>query len=335
MSEHSAVEYTRSEIREGPAVVEAVWDDQGALSDIGSELAAADRLYFLGCGSSYWTGEIIAASFRARGVDARTVQSSEFLFTNHRTGRDTIAVGLSQSGETTETVRALEHADEQGASTVALTNSAESSLATVADRRYITPAGTEHAVLATKSVNATVAAGALLVNGDNSLALKNTVEGMQTALQRDVTAAADLFDDANRAYTVGSRVRFGLAGEAATKLGEGPLVQTTPLPGLEITHGPISNAAGVPVVLFTPVPSESKVFEKLLTELDDAGAQTLVVGPGADDFEAHATIPLPNTGTVLPSLTVLQRLTLNLSKRRGLNPDSPPQLSKHVEWEQL
>lgn len=331
--------HVRRELEAGCTVIADTVARTAELRSLGDYLSGADRLYFLGCGSSYWVGEIGAAAFRSAGVDARAVASSEFLFSSYPVSETTAVVGLSQSGQTTETVRALERVERRGGMTAAVTNTAGSTLDRTAEASVVTPAGEERAVLATKSVDAAVAATTSLTDGVGASgsyeAREGVVDACRAMLETDVTPGVELLRGAERAYALGTDRSYGLAGECATKLGEGGLIGTTPLPALEVTHGPISNAAGVPVLLFALDTDLVAVYEDLLVELDDAGAETLVVHPPSVEYVADVSVEVPTGESVLPALKYVQRLTLAVALDRGLDPDNPPELSKYVSWDSL
>lgn len=310
------------------AVAETAGVDVSAFHDA---LRDADRVTLVGCGSSFWTAAMTASVFREHGHDADAVYASEFFLTEYRV--PDLVVGFSQSGETTETVRALERAADEGATVGAVVNTGGSTMTELADVAVVTPAGDENAVLATKSVDAALAVAYRLVDGPDLAAV---AERCRRALDVDVTGLVDRFVEAERAYALGVGGGYGLAGEAATKLGEGPLVQTTPLPALEMNHGYISNAAGVPTALFVTDDVDATVYREVVDDLRERGAIPLVVAPPGEDYGAPTRVTLSDAPeTLLPALKVVQRLAVESAIERGYDPDSPPGLSKHVERDDI
>jgi len=329
---------TDAEIREGCAAIEATFEDRTALSSIVDAITPASRYYFLGCGSSYWVGSIAARLFRAQGTDASAVPASEFYFDEYVVDEKTIVVAYSQSGETTETVRAFEKASEAGARTVAITNTAGSTLAGTADDAYTTPAGTEESVLATKSVDTAVAATYVL----SRLLDGHTVEQSWTAatcrrvLDTSFAGAVEAFGGAKHTYTLGTGIDYALAGEAARKFGEGPLLHSTPMPAMEISHGPLANVDGDPVLLVVSDPAIVEHYEPLIAELRDAGARLVAIKPDGVPLPADASVDVPDGDPqFLYTLKAIQWLTFALATDRGIDPEEPPSLSKHVERQRL
>ncbi|QGN07025.1 SIS domain-containing protein [Halorhabdus sp. CBA1104] len=331
-------EHAHREIRDGCDVIETVVSNTDPIERVAEPLLSADRVTFLGCGSSYWSGVVGRALLRNAGVDAHVEYAPEFLYESPPIGETDVAVGLSQSGETTETIRALETAADNGATTVAITNTDGSTLAEMAHHTIVTPAGDERAVMATKSVDAVVTTLYLLadrIGGSGwQTALAGATDRVEAVIESDVSEVVSVLTDAECAYTLGTGGAYGLAGEAATKLGEAMLLHTTALPTLEINHGPIANVAGDVVIWYALDNAGAPVSDHVLDGLRDAGARTVVVHPHGTSYDATATIELPaSVETLLPALKLTQRVAYAGAMELGYDPDSPPQLSKHVEIE--
>lgn len=325
-------------MRQGCSVVESLLDDRRVIAELADPVRAGSITYVIGCGSSYWVGTIAAHLLREAGQLAVPVRASEFVLSSYPKIADSTVVGFSQSGETSETVQALEAAGEAGAATVAVSNTAGSTLDELADNSYVTPAGTEEAILATKSVDAAVAAAHELARaaGDGNESRSVDPEACRRAFDVDVDEAGQLLADAEAAYAVGTGLGYGLAGEAATKLGEGPRLHATPLPALELRHGPMANVDGTPVVLVDLGTTGPHTVRDLLADLATAGARTIVVHATDRAYDADETVPVPATPPATgATLKVLQRLTLATAAARGVSADDPPALSKYVETSDL
>ncbi|WP_135666031.1 SIS domain-containing protein [Halorhabdus rudnickae] len=324
---------SHSEIREGCTVIEKMVEDREPLAGLSDRIDQVDSVYFVGCGSSYWTGVIGQYLLFDVGIDARVEFASEFASAHFPVDDQTLVVGLSQSGETTETVQAIELAATRGAQTAAITNSADSTLDRITDVSYVIPAGTEEAIMATKSVDGAVTAMYLIADRLSSTShdLSTAAKESRKALDVDISAAVDLLETADRLYTLGSGSYYGLAGEAATKFAESTLQHATPLPTLEIGHGPIANVNGDLALLFAMGDVEPTIHQHMIENLHEAGAETLVIHPAEESYRATASIPLATSSTVLKPLKITQRLAYNGAMSLGYDPDNPPQLSKHVE----
>lgn len=328
-----------TEIREGCLAIEKTINRASEIQEIAGQINDAETIYFVGCGSSYWTGVISSCLLRENGYDARAVTSSEFCFTLFPITSETAVIGLSQSGETPETIHAVSQAIQQGAKSVAITNTAKSSLISVADYSFVTPAGTQRSMLATKSVDSAVTATYVLADqlskADDSR-LQQLPQTTCEMLNADLSDATSALVDVKTVYTLGVGTTYGLAGEAATKLGEGPLIHTTPLPAFEILHGPIVNATDSVALLIATHPQGKHFYEDLLQDLDEAGARTVVLQPANEDYDADVSLTLPErSATILPALKVIQQIAHDVTLERGFDPDRSLALSKYVDWSNL
>lgn len=324
----------RTEMADGCTAIRETLEASDGVASAAHRLDSADRIYAVGCGSSYWTATVAAGWLRERGHDAVSVPASEFALSPYPVDAGTAVLAYSQSGETTETVGAVDGLE---ADLVAVTNTAGSTLDGLADSAVVTPAGEERAVLASKSVDAALAVSWLLAAGPGAAPPPEALAGAcRRALETDLGGLRSLFEDADRAYLLGSGPAYGFAGEAATKLGEGALIHSTALPTFEFSHGPISNAAGVPAVLIDPDPDHVAAHVELLEEMREAGVRTGLLAAGdapeayLDRADAAAVAP-DGGGTLLPALKLVQALTHALAVERDLDPDDPPALSKFVE----
>lgn len=297
------------------------------------------RLVFVGCGSSYWTGVIAEKLCSSHGIDARTLHSSEFNQVPPPNVEERLVVAYSQSGETTETVAAMERARAAGARTVAVTNVEDSTLDRLVDHTFVVPAGREEAVLATKSVDGAVALTYALVEeltGGAFPRLSKEGERCRAVLETCFDDLVEALDGADRAYVLGRGIGYGLAGEAATKLVEGALVHATALPALEIAHGPMANVENVPVLLIASEKGSARENGELLETVEAAGGEPYVFAHRDTEIpEEWPTYRVPASQTCLPLLKAVQRLAYLTALHRDTDPDSPSSLSKHVEWESV
>ncbi|KAA9396118.1 SIS domain-containing protein [Haloarcula sp. CBA1130] len=308
------------------------------LSEPRKRIAQADRVHFIGCGSSYWTAVIAQyASFQS-GVDATAYAASEYLFAGPPITDRTVVVAYSQSGETSETVSAARQAKDRGAAVLGITNSDDSTLGSVADEVLVTPAGTEKAVLATKTVDAALMLTFSLLGSKYSERAPSELQRTcRNVINRDFQPAVAVLAEAKTLYTLGQGIEYGLAGEAATKFGEGALLHTTALPTPEISHGPIANAAGEPALIVATQEPKSSLTSEVVSKLHDAGVTTIVLRRPTNDYGGDISIELPTQAPEHPivPLKILQSLTYQTAMKKGYDPDDPPELSKHVEWSAL
>jgi glutamine---fructose-6-phosphate transaminase (isomerizing) len=254
---------------------------------------------------------------------------------------DTLVVTISQSGRTEEIVEVQRWAREQGAATIAISNDAESPLATEADVPLTTQAGVERAVPATKSYTSQVAAVAgMVATLETDPALWPLLERAPAELRRlesaeeGVAAAVDALASTEETLVTGRGLVFGTALEVALKLEETCLRPVRGLSYADLRHGPIA-VVGPGLTAIVVAAQDGPMLDALVglaRDLTARGARVLAIGgdaaladvaayhlPGPDLSE-----PVAPLGLILPAQLVVE----SLARRLGLDPDAPRGLSK-------
>ncbi len=333
--------------------------DLGDLGSIDDEfLRTCRRVVVVACGTSYHAGLIgrYAIEEWARlGVEMDV--ASEYRYRNPVIGPGDLVVGISQSGETADTLAAMRLASERGATVLAVTNAMGSQATRDADGVLYTRSGLEVSVAATKTFVAQVSAmyllGLRLAELRGTLAPERLTElvgalkriphcveellaGVEEAVERTAQAhhASDFF------LYLGRHVGLPVALEGALKLKEISYIATDAYAAGEMKHGPIALLdEATPVVC---VATDSPVLEKVVSNLQEVrarGAHVIAVATeGNREIEAHAeeVLWVPRTDWMLqPLLAVipLQLLAYRIARLRGLNVDQPRNLAKTVTVE--
>lgn len=344
--------YTREEIFSQPeSWARALRQAERLRSEL-TELFAADPsrpVLFAGCGSSYYLSASLAWLYRAViGRHAGATVASEVLFFPQALpapAERLLAVLISRTGHTTETVRAAETlARRPGVTTLAVTCEPRSPLESAATRALVLDDPPERSTVMTRQF------GALLllllctfgyVAGDAALdaGLARLPELCRSLLEQHV-AAIEAFVAAapvERGVFLGQGPAYALACEGALKLNEMALTPSNAYPSLEYRHGPISTTGPglAAVMLITDAAAQEEAA--LAGELRSLGARTLVVCDRATPELAGAADCLIELKTGLPDLLrvplylpVLHLVGFFQAARRGVNPDSPPHLSRYV-----
>jgi glutamine---fructose-6-phosphate transaminase (isomerizing) len=337
-------------------------DEEGALDE--AILANVKRIVMVACGTAYHAGLIgrYAIEEWAR-VPVEIDVASEYRYRNPVVGPGDLVIGISQSGETADTLAAMRKARERGATVLAITNVMGSQVTREADGVLFTRAGLEISVAATKTFVCQIAVIYLL--GLRLAELRGTLppkriaelvgevkrlphcisevtgpaegEGGVTPLVRAI--AAGHWDKEFFLY-IGRHVGLPVALEGALKLKEISYVATDAYAAGEMKHGPIALLDdSTPVVC---VATDSPVLEKLVSNMQEVRARGAhVIGittAGNDEIVKHAdaAIPVPAVDWMLqPILAVipLQLLAYEIARRRGLNVDQPRNLAKTVTVE--
>jgi glutamine---fructose-6-phosphate transaminase (isomerizing) len=253
---------------------------------------------------------------------------------------DAVAIAISQSGRSPDIVAMQRAARDEGAVTIALVNDEDSPLARDADALLPLQAGAERSVAATKSMIASLVAGAYLVahwSEDSELlaALANlpSVLDLSSAAPPAATAVETLAK-ASSLFVVGRGATHAVAAEAALKLKETSAIHAEAFSSAEVLHGPAGViGTGFPVLAFAPSDAARQGFFETLDRLASFGAALLVV-----DSEAHprwqTVVALDGGHPLLSPVVALHafyRIAEATARRRGRDPDQPPHLSKVTE----
>jgi glucosamine--fructose-6-phosphate aminotransferase (isomerizing) len=330
--------------------------DLGTIDD--AFLTGVRRIIVVACGTSYHAGLIgrYAIEEWAR-VPVEMDVASEYRYRNPVVGDGDLVVGISQSGETADTLAAMRLARRRGAKVLAVTNVMGSQATRDADGVLFTRAGLEIGVAATKTFVSQVAAMYLLALRLGELRgtlersrlvelvaeLKRLPHGIAELLDAgsaEIEAIAQRHHDAEFFLYLGRHVGLPVALEGALKLKEISYIATDAYAAGEMKHGPIALLdEATPVVC---VATDSPVLEKVISNMQEVrvrGAHVIAVTTvGNEEIAEHAEqlIEVPSTDWMLaPLLAVvpLQLLAYHVARLRGLNVDQPRNLAKTVTVE--
>ncbi len=321
-------------------------------------LRSVRRIVVVACGTSYHAGLIgrYAIEEWAR-VPVEMDVASEYRYRNPVVGPGDLVIGITQSGETADTLAAMRLARERGAAVLAVTNILGSQATRDADGVLYTRAGLEICVAATKTFIAQVAAMYLLalrlaeLRGTLSPERLTELVAELKQIPHHITELLGSHDDAiERAAEehhasdfflyLGRHVGLPVALEGALKLKEISYVATDAYAAGEMKHGPIALLSeATPVVV---VATASPVYAKVVSNMQEVrarGAHVIAVATAGDaDIGEHAeeVFYVPRTDWILqPLLAVipLQVLAYRIARKRGLNVDQPRNLAKTVTVE--
>jgi glutamine---fructose-6-phosphate transaminase (isomerizing) len=251
-----------------------------------------------------------------------------------------VAVAISQSGRSPDIVAMQRAAKDQGARTIAMVNDEGSPLARDACTLLPLHAGAERSVAATKSMIASLAAGASLVahwseESELLAALAKLASVLDSScVSAPSQAAVETLAKANSLFVVGRGATHAVAAEAALKLKETSAIHAEAFSSAEVLHGPAGIiGAGFQVLAFAPADAAREGFFDALDRLAAFGAVPLVF-----DCEQHAhwqTVVVPDGGhpllTPIVALHAFYLVAEATARRRGRNPDQPPHLTKVTE----
>ncbi|HEX9187028.1 MAG TPA: glutamine--fructose-6-phosphate transaminase (isomerizing) [Vicinamibacteria bacterium] len=324
-------------------------------------LRAASRVVLLACGTS-WHAALVGKFLieHLAGLPAEVDYGSEFRYRTPLVGPGTVAVAISQSGETADTLGAFREATARGALGLAVCNVQGSALLREAAGSLLTHAGPEIGVASTKAFTAQLVALALLalhlgrLRGvlsagacqEHLAELTRVPHLMERVLERE-----EEVEDLSRALShardflfLGRGINYPIALEGALKLKEISYLHAEGYPAGEMKHGPIALVdEDLPVVALCPA---GRVYEKMLSNVQEAkarGARVIAVAAARDtslrqmlDDEGDALLEIPAVEELWsPFLTVLplQLLAYHVARRAGRDVDQPRNLAKSVTVE--
>ena len=321
------------------------------------QFAAITKIFVVACGSSYHAG--LMAKYAIEHWARLPVEidiSSEFRYRNPVVDEHTLVIGVSQSGETTDTMQAVNEAKRLGAKVLVISNVVDSSLARAADAVLYTRAGPEIGVAATKTHLAQITALEIL-----ALYLAQVRETLSPAEARDLLAAmgslpdkvalamdrfdavhavAERYRDSPSFIFLGRHVGYPVALEGALKLKEISYLRAEGFPAGELKHGPI--ALVEPGTVVVCVATRTPVWEKVIAniaEVKSRGASVVVVANDGDEETARpadAVLWVPATEHLFaPIIDVvpLQMFAHSMATLHGLDVDRPRNLAKTVTVE--
>jgi glutamine---fructose-6-phosphate transaminase (isomerizing) len=357
-------DYMLKEIHDQPAALGATLlgriDADGAvdLSEISLDLSEIDRIVVVACGTAYHAGLLGKHAIeKLARLPVEVVIASEYRYSDPIGDGRTLVVAISQSGETTDTLAAIQAARGFGAKVLAVTNTQGSLITREADAVLLTQAGPEICVASTKAFVAQVAvldllaldlAGIREIIPDGELreigrSLRRAPEKVEETLEMlgsRVEEAARVFEDARCSLFLGRGISYPVAMEGALKLKEISYLPSEGYPAGEMKHGPIALVDEYcPVVA---VLGEGLVREKSLSNVEETVARDANVilvareGDRAARRVARVVLPVPEAPEILApfvSSVPLQLLAYHVAKDRGLDVDKPRNLAKSVTVE--
>ena len=321
------------------------------------EIQNLRRIVIVACGTAYHAavaGRYVIEEWARVPVEPDI--ASEWIYRNPVLSKDTLVIGISQSGETRDTVNAVKLARERGARTLALTNQMGTQITREAESSIYTRCGLEVGVAASKTFTAQISL--LYLIALKLAEIRNTLprdeiefildqvhelpEKMQSFLDADhpIETIAQRFYDKPFFLYLGRHIGLPVALEGALKLKEISYIPTDAYSAGEMKHGPIALLdEGTPVVV---VATNIHVYDKIVSNIQETrarGAHVIAIATdGNEDIQHHAddVIYVPRTPAFLQAalaVVPLQLLAYKIARLRGLNVDQPRNLAKTVTVE--
>ena len=334
------------------------WIKLGGLEEYSNKLQNAKRLIIVACGTSWHSGiigEYIIEKLARLNVEVE--YASEFRYRNPIIGEEDIIIAISQSGETADTLAAIEIAKQRGAMIYGIVNVVGSSIARQTDAGSYIHAGPEIGVASTKAFTGQVTLLCMMalslaykrgtISQSDYQKLLSEFENIPTKVSQllkncneNVKNIAEKIAHANNALYLGRGINFPVALEGALKLKEISYIHAEGYPAAEMKHGPIALIDENMPVIVTATNKSS--YEKIISNVQEVKARKgiviAIVPEGEKDIKSMAdySIEIPETEeifTPLLSVVPLQLLSYHIAVLRGCDVDQPRNLAKSVTVE--
>jgi len=329
----------------------------GGITDYVQKFVNAKRILIVGCGTSWhagMVGEYLFEEFARIPVEVE--YASEFRYRDPVITEEDIVIAISQSGETADTLAAIELAKGRGATIIGICNVVGSSIARVTHAGSYTHAGPEIGVASTKAFTAQVTVLTLMalmighrkgtIDGARFQQLLTELDAIPGKVERvlkteaQVKYIADVYKDARNALYLGRGYSFPVALEGALKLKEISYIHAEGYPAAEMKHGPIALIdEEMPVFV---IATKGASYEKVVSNIQEVKARKgkiiAIVTEGDEVVKGLAdhTIEIPESPDALvPLLAVVpfQLISYHIAVMRGCNVDQPRNLAKSVTVE--
>jgi glucosamine--fructose-6-phosphate aminotransferase (isomerizing) len=333
------------------------WVSLGGVKDFEQKMVNAQRIIMIACGTSWHAclvGEYLFEDLARINVEVE--YASEFRYRNPIINENDVVIAVSQSGETADTLAALELAKSKGATILGICNVVGSSISRITDAGSYTHAGPEIGVASTKAFTAQVTVLTLmalsLAHKKGTLSetkfrtMLSELEAIPGKVKRvlerndEIEAIAAVYKDATNALYLGRGSSFPVALEGALKLKEISYIHAEGYPAAEMKHGPIALIdEEMPVFV---IATKGTSYEKVVSNIQEVKARKgkiiAIVTEGDLDVKAMAdhVIEIPDTDEHLVPLLAtipLQLLSYHIAVMRGCNVDQPRNLAKSVTVE--
>ena len=329
----------------------------GGISEYSQKIMNADRFIIVACGTSWHAGLVAEYLFEdLTRIPVEVEYASEFRYRNPIINESDVVIAISQSGETADTLAAVELAKSKGATVFGVCNVAGSSIARSTHAGSYTHAGPEIGVASTKAFTAQVTVLTLMalhiaqkkgtLNNSRFHQILRELESIPEKIERvletnaQVEYISSVFKDAHNFLYLGRGYSFPVALEGALKLKEISYIHAEGYPAAEMKHGPIALIdEQMPVVV---IATKGGNYEKVVSNIQEVKARKGVIisiiteGDQQVKEMSDYSIEIPDVDDCLVplvSVVPLQLLSYHIAVMRGCNVDQPRNLAKSVTVE--
>ncbi|MFA5855444.1 MAG: glutamine--fructose-6-phosphate transaminase (isomerizing) [Candidatus Gracilibacteria bacterium] len=325
------------------SLARAINTDEALIQKAAQMIKSAYGTTLVGCGTAgkvAMMGEYFFAEIAKKHVNTKF--GSEFKSARHFLTDRSLVIAVSQSGETADTLEALETAKARGAKIISIVNVETSTMARISDLVIPLKAGPEKAVASTKATTSQIAILILLayaVSGDLNEGKRMLVEVdgklndmLNPRYEKHIEGIAEQIKNAQDIIIIGRDLNYPVALESAIKLQEVSYIHAEGFAGGELKHGPIALVSeGTPCIVIAPNDEFKAEILGNAMELKARGAKIIGVSPeNAAVFDIWIRVPMNGYASPIMNLIPIQMLAYKLAVIRENNPDMPRNLAKSV-----
>lgn len=340
VSKGSYPHYMLKEIHEQPEVMTKILDSKALIQPAAALIARSKSLYAIGCGTASHAciaGSYIFSQYANTKLNWRI--ASELKYTCNLIDKKSVVMGLSQSGETMDTLEAIDEAKQRGAKIIALVNVVGSSLDRESDISIPLLAGPEKAVASTKAFIAKLTYLFLLADPkslSDSAKIEESIAAIRHTLTKSYQAKliklAKNLAKSHTIFVTGRGISYPVALEIALKIKEISYIHAEGLAAGELKHGVIALIEkGTPCLVCAP---QDQAFAENITaamELKARGAYIIGISPSNHEvFDVHLKTKDLGLETAFQNTVIGQLLAYYLAVEKNIDPDMPRNLAKSV-----
>ncbi|MHA1912064.1 MAG: glutamine--fructose-6-phosphate transaminase (isomerizing) [Candidatus Kariarchaeaceae archaeon] len=332
---------------------------ENVVKNIADAIAESEKVFLIAAGTAHYASLTLSQGIVRYGKQvAQSIISAEFNSVLPLIDENTTIIGVSQSGETLDTIRAIRLAKEQGARIISLVNVIGSSITRESDEVFYIHAGPEIGVAATKTYLGQVLAGWRILNklGErngtidqaeleaNKRLFAKLPETITQTIQESQVITREIGNkiyQKKSSFYLGRGTNLPTAMEGALKMKEISYIHAEAYPAGESKHGPIALIEeGFPVVFIVPQDSTRDKMIGSIMEMKARGALAIGVYSEGDkeikgllDYSIPIDVEYSDFLSTIPNVIPMQMMSYYTSVKRGLNPDKPRNLAKSVTVE--
>ena len=308
-----------------------IYEKETTWQDDEFDLQKYDEIILLGCGSAYIAATIGQLWLEEEGIKAKAEIASEWNLRKSCETKNTLAIIISQSGETADTLLALQKAKKLGLATLGIINNENSSIAKQADFNIFLNIGVEHSVASTKAFSSQLIKLFKLAK-KKALPIEASQLANQ-ALNTPISSVVNKLIDSNNIMIVGKNIMFSIALEGQLKLKELTYKNIQAYPSSELKHGYIALVTqDTYIIALAPKNEYYDIVLSNLSEIQCRQGKIILIAE-KNEIEADIFIQMPQMPYEIAPfvyLIIMQRIAFEIAKAKNLPIDRPRNLAKSI-----